>query len=167
MVLGKLLLGSTRTAADAADAVAAKIRLYRRWSATIRKIIVLASAPRFAAPIFERLRGHNIPTKSYYAEAELDTLEAQERFALLKLLLNNEDRVALSSWLLGRGNESWRAAQYSRITKRVRDDGTSPWITLQRLAAGQIMIPRTGTLVTRFNELREDLTALGETRRCG
>ncbi len=89
---------------------------------------------------FLMLRSHNIPTRSYYAEAELDTAAAQERFALLKVLLNNEDRVALR-WLLGCGHIDWRSAPYARLLRRVRDDGTSPWITLERLAAGPALSP--------------------------
>jgi DNA helicase II / ATP-dependent DNA helicase PcrA len=107
------------------------------------------------------LRGHNIPTKSYYAETQLDTVSAQERFALLKLLLNNEDRVALR-WLLGRGRDNWRAAPYARLVQRAKSDNTSPWGTLEKLAAGQITAPHTGALVARFNEIRTELTALGE-----
>jgi DNA helicase II / ATP-dependent DNA helicase PcrA len=41
------------------------------------------------------LRAGNIPVKSYYAESALDSIDAQERFAFLKLYLNKEDRVAL------------------------------------------------------------------------
>ena len=158
---GEVVIRQYRTAADEADAIAAKIAALTQAGVAPSEIIVLAQRATFAAPIFEKLRGHNIPTKSYYAEAELDTLEAQERFALLKLFLNNEDRVALR-WLLGRGHDSWRATQYARLMQRVKDDGTSPWITLQRLADGEITIQHAGSLVARFNDLRDELRALGE-----
>ena len=106
---GHVVIRQYRTAADEADAVAAKIFTLIEAGVAPSEIIVLAQRATFAAPIYERLRGRNVPTKSYYAEAQLDVVSAQERFALLKLLLINEDRVALR-WLLGRDHASWRAA---------------------------------------------------------
>lgn len=158
---GEVVIRQYRTAANEVDAVVTKIATLIQNGVEPSEIIVLAQRATFAAPIFDQLKGHNIPTKSYYAEAALDTVGAQERFALLKLLLDNEDRVALR-WLLGRGHTSWRAAQYARLISRVREDGTSPWVTLERLAAGQITAPYTDALVARFNEIRAELTALGE-----
>jgi superfamily I DNA/RNA helicase len=160
---GEVVIRQYRNAEGEADAVVAKIEALIGDGVQPSEIIVLAQRAAFAAPIFERLKGHNIPTKSYYAEAELDTIEAQERFAVFKLLLNNEDRVALR-WLLGRGHSSWRATQYARLMQHVRTGGASPWVTLERLAAGQLAIPRIGALLERFNELRTELTVSLTTR---
>lgn len=159
---GEVVIRQYPTATAEADAVVAKIQALIEDGVQPSEIIVLAQRAAFAGPIFDKLRGHNVPAKSYYAEADLDTIEAQERFALFKLLLNNEDRVALR-WLLGRGHNSWRAAQYARLIQRVRDDGTSPWGTLERLAAGQVEIPHTGSLLERFNELRIEISDLANT----
>jgi DNA helicase II / ATP-dependent DNA helicase PcrA len=159
---GQVVIRQYRTAEAEADAVVAKIEALIEHGVQPSEIIVLAQRAAFAAPIFDQLRGHNVPAKSYYAEAELDTLAAQERFALLKLLLNNEDRVALR-WLLGRGHTSWRAAQYARLMQHVRNAGTTPWVTLESLAAGQIAIPHTRELVARFDEMRAELRVLADT----
>ena len=86
-------------------------------------------------------------------------LDAQERFAILKLMLNNEDRVALR-WLLGHGHNGWRSAPYARLIARVRQGGTSPWATLTSMAAGLIRIPHTAQLVERFEEIRAEIAAL-------
>jgi superfamily I DNA/RNA helicase len=120
---------------------------------------VLAQRATFATPIFTRLLAKGIPVKSYYAETELETIRAQERFAFLKLLLNNEDRVALR-WLLGRGHPSWRAKPYARLMRYVRQISTSPWETLEKLAAGNLPIPHTGALVDRFRDIRAELSTL-------
>src|SRR5262249_50275521 len=100
---GEVVVRQYGTADQEADAVAAQIAALIQAGIAPAEIIVLAQRATFATPIFNRLRQRGIPTKSYYAEAELDTLGAQERFAILKLLLDNEDRVALR-WLLGRGS---------------------------------------------------------------
>jgi DNA helicase II / ATP-dependent DNA helicase PcrA len=87
-------------------------------------------------------------------------MEAQERFAIFKLLLNNEDRVALR-WLLGNGHSSWRASPYERLRQRIQQDGSSPWTTLSRMDAGEINISHTTALVERFRIIRDEVTALG------
>jgi superfamily I DNA/RNA helicase len=156
---GEVVIRQYPTADAESAAVAVKITALIQAGVAPREIIVLAQRATFASPIFERLRAQGIPTKSYYAEAELDTLEAQERFAILKLLLNNEDRVALR-WLLGRDHASWHARQYARLVERVQQDGTSPWVTLEKMAAGVVNISHTAQLLARFEEIRSDLATL-------
>ena len=124
-----------------------------------REIIVLAQRKTFALPIFLNLKQSNVPVKSYYAETELHTEAAQERFAILKLFLNNEDRVALR-WLLGRGHPSWHTKQYKRISDYVGQNGGTPWTVLCTVADGQLAIRHTTELVTRFTEIRNELNAL-------
>lgn len=124
-------------------------------------IIVLSQRRTFASPIYTILRQRGIPAKSYYAEMPLDSREAQERYAILKLFLNNEDRVALR-WLLGCHHNQWHSSQYRRVSARVIETGISPFETMKRLADGHIAIPHTGTLVTRFDEIRAELNQLEE-----
>ena len=89
---GEVVIRQYRTAANEVDAVVTKITTLIQNGVEPSEIIVLAQRATFAAPIFDQLKGHNIPTKSYYAEAALDTVGAQERFALLKLLLGSVPR---------------------------------------------------------------------------
>lgn len=156
---GEVVVRQYSTTPKEATAVATKIAALIESGVAPQEIIVLAQRKTFADPVFHKLRDQGIPTKSYYAESELDTIEAQERFALLKLLLNKEDRVALR-WLLGRGRDDWYTTPYRRLLSRVRTDGTSPWATLNALAAGTIAIPYTGPLAARFKEIKDELTAL-------
>lgn len=122
-------------------------------------IVVLSQRKTFASPIYSLLRQRGVPAKSYYAEMPLDNRTAQERFALLKLHLNNEDRVALR-WLLGAHHARWHSPQYSRISAHVRQTGLSPFQTMSQLAAGFLVLPYTGTLVERFREIRAELDLL-------
>ena len=86
-------------------------------------------------------------------------MEAQERFAILKLLLNNEDRVALR-WLLGRSHNSWHSQQYGRLLNHVRQTGVSPWTALSSMAAGVLRIQHTAQLVQRFTEIQTEIATL-------
>ena len=125
-------------------------------------ILVLAQRGVIGTPIFERLIAEGIPVRSYYAEAELDTDEAQLRFALLKLFVNRDDRVALR-WLLGLSSDNWRAPSYRRIRARCAADNSSPWQVLNDLADGRYAIPHVGPLVTQFTAIR---TRLAELEQC-
>jgi DNA helicase II / ATP-dependent DNA helicase PcrA len=157
--VGEIVVRQYRTAAAEADAVAQKIEDLIAAEIPPGEIIVLAQRQTFADPVFQNLRHRGIPTKSYYAETELDTGEAQRRFALLKLLLNNEDRVALR-WLLGYGRTDWHAAAYQQLTERAQEDGTSPWRTLEALAEQRVAVPQTAALIARFRDIRTELAAL-------
>lgn len=122
-------------------------------------ILVLAQRSVVGTPIYEALVAREVPTRSYYAESELDAEDAQERFSLLKLYVDREDRVALR-WLLGRGSDDWKANAYARIRAHCEHAGVSPWQALEHLAAGIIKIPYTRSLVVQFDEIRTHLTRL-------
>ncbi|MGE0421514.1 MAG: ATP-dependent helicase [Reyranellaceae bacterium] len=122
-------------------------------------ILVLAQRSVIGTPIYDALVARQVPTRSYYAESELDDEEAQTRFATLKLYVDREDRVALR-WLLGLGSNDWRARAYQRLRTHCEDANVAPWQALEQLAAGIIAIPYTRPLVEHFNTIREALDRL-------
>jgi len=149
---GNVIIGQYQTVSDEAGAVARKIAQLVEAGVSPGDIIVLAQRRPFATPIFDLLRESGVPVKSYYAEAALDSLEAQERFALLKLILNPEDRVALR-WLLGRGHNRWRANEYRRLVEYCEQNNCSPRNALEQLSDGVIQIRNLGGLLQRFREI--------------
>ena len=122
-------------------------------------ILVLAQRSVIGTPIYESLVSSDIPARSYYAEAELHSSEAQWGFALLKLFADREDRVALR-WLIGLPNDNWNTAGYRRVRQHCEDTGASPWIVLNALAAGVLNLPYTARIVAAFAELVGELEAL-------
>lgn len=122
-------------------------------------IIVLAQRSAIGTPIYEALQQRGVPVKSYYAEAELDDDEAKRRFALLKLFVNREDRVALR-WLVGLNGNNWHAAGYRRIRTHCDLTGDSPWIVFTQLSSGALTLPYTNPIVAVFNQVVADLDAL-------
>lgn len=156
---GEVVVRQFQTAGNEASAVARKITELINTGVEPREIIVLAQRKVFANPIYRHLRDAGVPVKSYYAESSLDNIVAQERFAILKLLLNHEDRVALR-WLIGRGKANWHSTGYRHVMEHVRQNAVSPWVTLIRLADGELNIPHTTNLVTRFREIQTELQVL-------
>ncbi len=122
-------------------------------------ILVLAQRRVIGTPIYEALVARQVPARSYYAEAELDSDEAQRRFALLKLFSNRQDRVALR-WLVGLNGNNWHAAGYKRIRDHCEAIGLSPWGALEQLAAGVLRLPYSGGIVAAFRDLVVGLDAL-------
>jgi DNA helicase II / ATP-dependent DNA helicase PcrA len=105
-------------------------------------ILILAQRRSVGNPIHDALSGHNIPSKSYCQEGALDSQAVQERLAILKLLTNREDRIALR-WLLGFGSNDFRTGAYGRIRTRCEQTGESPWDVMEQLTNGAIRITHT------------------------
>jgi superfamily I DNA/RNA helicase len=106
------------------------------------EILVLAQRRSVGNPIHDALTGRNIPSKSYYQEGALENQAAQERLAILKLVVNRQDRIALR-WLLGFGSSDFRTGAYARIRVRCEQTGVTPWDLMAALADGNVQIPHT------------------------
>lgn len=115
-------------------------------------ILILAQRGVIGTPIYESLRGYNVPVKSYYSESELDAPEAQRRFALLKLFVDREDKVALR-WLVGQSGNNWNSAGYRRVRSYCEANGLTPWQVLEKLSDGSLTIPHTRNIVSGFEEI--------------
>jgi superfamily I DNA/RNA helicase len=97
--------------------------------------------------------------QSFYFEDALKTDPAADGFALLTLLIDPDDRPSLRYWL-GEHAQDCRHRPYRRLREHCEQSGKSPRAVLQEIAVGTLNIPHTGSLVTRFNDLNQRLTAL-------
>lgn len=122
-------------------------------------ILVLTQSRAFGTPIYEALVTRGVPTKSYYAESELNHYDAQRAFALLKLFVNREDRVALR-WLVGVNGNNWHSAGYRRVRNHCDTNGISPWEAMTQLASGALSLEKTNPIVDSFREIVQSLDLL-------
>jgi len=122
-------------------------------------ILVLAQSKAVGTPIFEAIAEAGVAIRSEYTESELNNMDVQRAFALLKLLDNREDRVALR-WLIGVDSRTWNAAGYRRVRERCEASGDAPWAVLEQLCNGIIDLPYTGSIVRAFRDLCDELEAL-------
>jgi DNA helicase-2/ATP-dependent DNA helicase PcrA len=129
------------------------------------EVLVLANRRMIGNGIRNRLntiaQQHGRPwtAQSFYFEDELETDLAAQGFALLTLLVNNEDRPALRYWL-GADMDNCRSTRYARIRAHCENSGQSPREALAAIVAGTLTIPYSAPLVARFDLLNQRLTAL-------
>lgn len=130
------------------------------------RILVLAPRRQFGYAIRDALNSIGVLAHSFFHEEALDgnpkrmqESAAQQAFTLLTLLANPGDRVALRCWC-GFGSSSLRSGAWARLRQHCEESGENPWIVLERLASGNLIISHTGDLINRFRDLQSRLTEL-------
>ena len=121
--------------------------------------LVLAPRRHFGYKVRDALRALDIMAHSLFYEEELDKDEAKQAFALLTLMANPDDRVALRCWC-GFGSPSMRSNAWARLRSHCESSGDSPRTALKRLADGNLNIPYTRPLIARFEELSRRLSKM-------
>lgn len=126
-------------------------------------ILVLAPRREFGYAVRDALVGLGVSAHSFFSEQLLDgdpkqlnDSQAQQALALLILAGNRDDRVALRCWC-GFGHNTLADGAWTRLRTHCEQSGDTPWEGLTKLASGQVQLPHTQHLVTRFNTLIGEL----------
>lgn len=129
-------------------------------------ILVLAPRREFGYLVRDELVNRGVSAHSFFSEQlldgdpkDLDDSQAQQALALLILAGNGEDRVALRCWC-GFGHNTLAAAAWQRLRAHCEQSGDSPWQGLEKLVGGQITLPHTQHLVSRFNTLKTEIARI-------
>jgi superfamily I DNA/RNA helicase len=120
------------------------------------EILVLTPRRRIGYRLRDHIAAAGDPVHSFFHEEALEEEDAQRAFAILTLLTNNQDRVALR-WWLGQETTTARVGPYRRLRQHCEANGQLPWQALTALAAGELQLPQAGNLVEKFQELLEVL----------
>lgn len=123
------------------------------------EILVLTPRRLLGYKIRDRLRELGVAVHSFYHEEALEGASAQRAFALLSLLVDVEDRVALR-WWLGEGSPSNRKNAYQRLRTYCEQQGISPNAALGAVVEGAVRLENVGDLVRKYRELRDILAEL-------
>ncbi len=168
---GGVLVLQWRTIEDEAQGIAEIIR--RRIQNTEvepGRVLVLAPRRQLGYAVRDALNAIGVLAHSFFHEEalegnpkQLDECGAQQAFTLLTLLANPEDRVALRCWC-GFGSNSLRSGAWARLRQHCEASGEAPRLALERLASGDLTIPRTAPLIERFRELQRRLAELEPVR---
>ena len=123
------------------------------------EVLILAPRRQMGHAVRLALLERQVVAHSFFSEQaldgnpkELDECEAQQAYALLTLLADPEDRVALRCWC-GYGNGTLNEAGWRRLRDYCEETGEAPRESLEQLLAKTIKIPYTGPIVERFKLL--------------
>ena len=129
-------------------------------------ILVLAPRREFGYLVRDELRRAGVSAHSFFSEEiiegdpkDIGKCQAQRMLALLILLADREDRVALRCWC-GFGNNTLCANAWARLRSHCEQHGQSPWQVLEQLEAGALRIPYSAPIVERFTALKTELSRL-------
>lgn len=130
------------------------------------QVLVLAPRRQIGQAVRSALAEHRIESFSFFSEQALDgdpkaerESAGQQAYALLALLANPEDRVALRCWC-GLGSKTLNETQWRRLRSHCESTGEHPRVVLEQLSAGATRISRTEQLVQRFERLRAKVAQL-------
>lgn len=123
------------------------------------QVLILAPRRQMGYAVRDALLEAGVVAHSFFNEQaldgtpkDLDECQAQQAYALLTLLADPEDRVALRCWC-GFGTDSLNEAGWRRIRAPCEQAGQTPREALENLVAGTVKIPHTGSVVKRFQLL--------------
>lgn len=160
---GEIEIVQSLNPAEEAEWITSKILTLLKSGVHEHEIIVLVQRSKMARAILDTLKQAGIRAKSYYEESQLESEAAQERFALLKLLLNRDDRVALR-YLVGKGSPNRRSKAYKKLRAHCEITGESPWVALEKLNSGELTISYLKQLVAEYSEIRKRLDELEDAK---
>lgn len=129
-------------------------------------ILVLAPRREFGYLVRDEIQKLGVSAHSFFSEEILEgdpkdgnACHAQRALALLILLADPEDRVALRCWC-GFGNNNLCTNPWAKLREYCELSGQSPWQILEQLESDSVRIARTDPLVERFRALKSELAYL-------
>ncbi len=129
-------------------------------------ILVLAPRREFGYLVRDEILKLGISAHSFFSEELLEgdpkdsnACHAQRALALLTLLADPEDRVALRCWC-GFGSNNLRANAWAKLLEYCELNGQTPWQIMEQLESDSIRIAHTIPLVERFRSLKLELARL-------
>ena len=119
-------------------------------------VLILAPVRKIGYRIRDALVQLGISAKSYFRETAISTDDLKYNFALLNLMANSNDMVALR-FLLGYGSQDYRTKSYLRLLDFAIKHELSIFNVLEQSVAGKIKIPNTSSIVKKYSEIMKQV----------
>ena len=116
-------------------------------------VLVLAPRRQFGYKVRDALQALGVNAHSFFHEQALDEEEAKQAFALLTLLANPDDRVALRCWC-GFGSPSMRKNAWARLRSHCRSSGRIAMGCVDQTRGRQLDHPPHGTADREIEGIR-------------
>jgi len=125
------------------------------------EILIMVPSRLIGQDIRRALGASNVEAQSYFAEEQLEEVEAQRAFTILTLLRNKYDRVSLRCWL-GGWSSSQRPASYKKLREYCEVHNSEPWDTMEQVLDGKVDIQGIGVFTEPFAEIKRLVATLKE-----
>ena len=122
-------------------------------------VLILAPVRQIGYRIRDALVSKGINAKSYFRETAISSENLKYNFALLTLLANPKDMVALR-FLLGFGDAKYRTKSYKHLHDFATESGMASVDVLEKCACGELHVPYISSLITQYRIIKEKLGAL-------
>lgn len=158
-ISGKIHIVQWKSTIGEAEGVSGYVKHLVEHNYNPSEILIITPRRILASEIQNRIKRYNIPIYSFYYEEALAKTSAQRAFALLTLLSNKEDRVALR-WWLGQSSPTGRSNMYQKLREHCERSGESPRCVLEAMSQGKLNLPGASKLVGLFEEMSRETTRL-------
>ena len=122
-------------------------------------VLILAPVRKIGYRIRDALVNRGVNAKSYFRESAISSDELKYNFALLTLLANPKDMVALR-FLLGFGNPTYRAGSYKYLYDYAVENNMTTIDVLEKCASGTLCVPHISSLISQYKSIREKIKTL-------
>lgn len=156
---GKISIIQWASPISEANGIAEYVKYLRSNNYEPSDILILTPREGLATEIRNKIEKYGIDTYSFFDDAVLKNESAQRAFALLALLKDKEDRVALR-WWLGHKSTTGLSRQYRTLRTYCEASNQSPWYVLEGIDNGIISLSDTERLLNSFRELKRQITHL-------
>jgi len=130
------------------------------------RVLILSPRRQLGYRVRDYLNQLGIPAHSFFNEEAFDgqpqdlgDSKSQQAFTLLTILAKPDDIVALRCWC-GFGSSSLAAGSWDKLRGYCSRNGRSPYEVLDQLVAGQLNIPDSRYLLSRYRDLQNQLAAM-------
>jgi len=123
------------------------------------QVLVLVQRKELARKVEEELSNLQIASTSYYSDSLLEDPAIREKYALLCLLANSDDSVALRNWLAG-DSSSLNVGEYRRLWEYCTQNDCTLREALEGVLDNSITLSGVGRIRERFRLLRDEISRL-------
>lgn len=124
------------------------------------QILVLTNWRRIGERISARLNELSINARTFFTEEEMESDDSREALALLRLVVNVNDKAALRV-ILGLSEATGRTEAYQRLIIYCDENQTDPKTVLQMLSKGGKMAVNVRALTERYSRAMAKVENLG------
>nr|MBU1328986.1 ATP-dependent helicase [Candidatus Omnitrophota bacterium] len=157
---GEVMILQWRGIRKEANGIARLVKYYTEdVGIPLGQVLILVQRKELAKYIEEELASLHMSYSSYYSDSSLEDPALRSKYALLCLLADSNDLVALRNWLAV-DSSTLNVTEYSKLMAYCQREGRSPKEALEGLVNQTITIAGTEKIKNSYNLLNTEIARL-------